>query len=243
MWGEQCNSARTGWPSGEPQCCDFSYSLYRAPFGCTSDSARWHTGGGGTLGSQRDSEDHADARSEDERRSEFRSGNNARRSLANPDDRARRHPTRVDIDEQAERRGRPGANPRETRKVPRRLQQNREVFGYNADRLLHILVLLTRHQSIEGKGEDFSCICSENNATDSRDRSPRYQLANFLFLPSRSSFQRASRNATWKKTSTDTIPKNARIFSFPSSGSIYLSDPGSIRSSGNACSGKMSMTP
>ena len=149
---------------------------------------RWCTGDGGTLGNQRDSEDHADARSEDERRSEFRSGNNARRSLANPDDRARRHPARVDIDEQAERRGRPGANPRETRKVPRRLQQNREVLGYNADRLLHILVLLTRHQSIEGKGEDFLCICSENSATDSRDRSPRHQLAILLFSPSRPSF-------------------------------------------------------
>ncbi len=105
-----------------------------------------------------------------------------RAAFANQDDRARRHRASVDTDEQADGRGRPGANPRETKRIPRWLQQKRQVLGYNADRYWHILVLLTRRQSIEGKGEDFLCLSTKKSAVNSRDRSTRYQLANLISL-------------------------------------------------------------
>ena len=59
---------------------------------------------------------------------------------------------------------------------------------FNAERYEHILVLLTRRQSIEGKGEDFLCLYPEKIAKDSCNQSTRYPLANLILLPSRFSF-------------------------------------------------------
>jgi hypothetical protein len=189
----------------------------RAPSDCASGYARWHTGDDALAGSQTGNEDHGGPRSEDERESEFRSDNSAPRSLANPDDRARRHPAPVDIAEQADQRGRPDANLRETKKTPRWLRQNREVLGYNAERLEHILVLLTRRQRIEGKGEDFFCSGTEKSATGSGNRSMHHRLAKLISLPSRFTFAVAYLGrATWKEklTALKGAKKTSRLLPF-----------------------------
>lgn len=90
-------------------------------FGNTPWSADWHAGDDSAAGSRTRNGDSDDVRCGDASRSVSHSGSSQLRSPASQDDRARGHPARVDTDEQADGHGRPGANPRETRKLSRPL--------------------------------------------------------------------------------------------------------------------------
>jgi len=119
--------------------------------------------------------------------------------LPDPDACARWHLTSADTDEQAEERGPPDANFGKPKTIPRWLRQKRQDFGHNIKRSIHIPVLLTRRQCIEGQSGDFfvnlhGCPLSQPN-----NGFIRQPLSCFTRLPSRQRFAMPHKRTTGKE--------------------------------------------
>jgi hypothetical protein len=90
-----------------------------------------------------------------------------------------------DIDEQADERDRPGANPWKKRKPFGWLWQKSQILGYNAKLFRHLLALPSRCKIIEGRGEDFFCVRVEARASQPRKPSKADCPPRTILLPSR----------------------------------------------------------
>ena len=98
---------------------------------------------------------------------------------------ARPSPARSDIAGQAAWRGRPGANPRETRKTSRRLWQKSQTLGYNLYCFIHTLVLPPRRECFERQGEVFCARRTRIRNDRPHKRSVTYRSPRPFCLPSR----------------------------------------------------------
>jgi hypothetical protein len=88
-----------------------------------------------------------------------------------------------DIAGQAAWRGRPDANPRETRKLSPARQEKSQTLGYNLD-VTHIFVLPHRSECFEGQGEVFYAPPREILNTRRHEPSNRYRSPRPLPFPS-----------------------------------------------------------
>ena len=126
---------------------------------------------------------------------------------------ARSSPARPDIAGQAGWRGRPDANPRETRKTSRWLWQKGQALDDNVYRFTHTLVLPLRRQCFERQGEVFMRTGREFGKTARTNvpppiAYPRRPPCRINAAPLRKSHPETT---TWKKEP---------IFFFPSSRAI-----------------------
>ena len=126
---------------------------------------------------------------------------------------ARSSPARPDIAGQAGWRGRPDANPRETRKTSRWLWQKSQALDDNVYRFTHTLVLPLRRQCFERQGEVFYAHRTRIWEDCPHKRSAAYRLPTPSSLPNQRSpaAQSHPETTTWKKEP---------IFFFPSSRAI-----------------------
>ena len=100
---------------------------------------------------------------------------------------ARSSPARPDIAGQAGWRGRPDANPRETRKTSRWLWQKSQALDDNVYRFTHTLVLPLRRQCFERQGEVFYAHRTRIWEDCPHKRSAAYRLPTPSSLPNQRS--------------------------------------------------------
>jgi len=84
-------------------------------------------------------------------------------------------------------------------RIPRPLPQNRQIFGYDREFFSHALVLPTRCQNIEGKGEVFLCLRPPHSETRSHNHLRTHRLSSPCLLPLLANASSALNRTTWKR--------------------------------------------